>query len=366
MKNFNKSYLVVALLLVLAALYYFVYEDDEDVNNFKMESTFVKTMLVGEKSINEQALVFAGEVRSQYETDLSFQVDGKITSRLVSLGEVVNAGDKLFAIDSRDLIQNNIKAKAQLNSARAKLTLAEKNLARHKTLLTKEATSQMQLDAYEQEYQDALANVEQSKAELQQSVNELEYSELSATRSGVLVQIIGEVGQVVSAGTTVAKIADLENLEIHFYVPESKINLIKKGMNLTVNTNTNDSKDIAAKVIEIAPFADLESRTFLIKARLEEQAESKNIHLGMTVNVRISQNINETIIIPRTAIVNNNAVGVWVVENEKAHFNAVELGNPIGDNVEVISGLNKGARIITAGVHRVLEGEKVNSDYEAL
>lgn len=145
-----------------------------------------------------QNYTYSGEVRGRYESQLAFQVGGKIIKRYVELGSAVKAGDVLMQIDPRDVQQTVNSALAQVYAAESRLKLAESNLNRY--LYAQNAISRAQLDQYQNAYDAAVAAARQASAQYAQGANQLDYSLLYADKPGVIASISAEAGQVVSAG----------------------------------------------------------------------------------------------------------------------------------------------------------------------
>ncbi|MDF2572963.1 MAG: efflux transporter, family, subunit, partial [Sporomusa sp.] len=124
----------------------------------------VRTAVVG-AAVGLENYTYAGEVRGRYESQLAFQVTGKIIKRNVQLGSVVNSGDVLFQIDPKDLNQTVSSSSAQVYSAQSQLKLAESNLQRYRQLYAQSAISRAQLDQYENAYEVAQAAVQQASAQ---------------------------------------------------------------------------------------------------------------------------------------------------------------------------------------------------------
>ena len=194
----------------------------------------VRTAVIGAVN-NPHSYLYSGEVRGRYESQLAFQVAGKIIKRNVELGSAVKAGDVLMQIDPRDLQQTVNSTSAQVYSAESQLKLAESNLHRYQQLYAQNAISRAQLDQYENAYEVAQAAVQQATAQYTQGANQLDYSLLCADKGGVISAIAAEAGQVVSAGQTVITIVQDGEREIEISVPENRIEEIRNANQLTVS-----------------------------------------------------------------------------------------------------------------------------------
>ena len=143
----------------------------------------VRTLVIGSNS-TAQDYIYSGEVRGRFESQLAFQVGGKVTKRFIELGSTVRAGEVLMQIDPKDLQQTVNSSSAQVYSAESQLKLAKNNLSRYQQLYTQGAVSRAQLDQYQNEYDVAVASVQQTSAQLSQGVNQLDYSLLYADQRG--------------------------------------------------------------------------------------------------------------------------------------------------------------------------------------
>jgi RND family efflux transporter MFP subunit len=119
-----------------------------------------------------QSASYFGEVRGRYETQLAFQISGKIIKRNVDLGSSVQSGEALMEIDTKDIAQTVNSSSAQVYSAQAQLQLAENNLNRYKQLLEQNAISRAQYDQYQSAYDVAAAAVRQTSAQYAQGTNQ--------------------------------------------------------------------------------------------------------------------------------------------------------------------------------------------------
>lgn len=302
---------------------------------------------------------YAGEVRGRYETPLGFQVSGKIINRYVELGSRVNPGDVLMEIDAKDIQQNvNITA-AQVYSAEAQLKLAENNLNRYEQLYEQGAISRAQLDQYQTAYAAAQAAVRQTNAQNTQSSNQLGYSALIATDSGVVSSINAEAGQVVSAGQPMLTLVRDGEKEVEINVPENRVEELKKAQTLEVNFWALANTVVQGKIREVSPMADKVSRTYKVRITLINPPQ--DLQLGMTASVKVNVSTNQgTLLIPLSAIYQTgDQPGVWVVNNGIVNLTPIKVGALGNEKVEVLEGLQDGQIIVTAGVHKLREGQTV-------
>ena len=201
----NRLYYGLAGVAAVGVLAGFLWHAHSKVQAPVENPTIVQTMTVG-KDTSSPEYTYSGEIRGRYESQLAFQVGGKITRRNVEIGSTVQAGDVLMEIDPKDVQQTVNSTAAQVASAQSQLRLAESNLKRYSQLYEEGAVAQMTYEQYRNAYDVALAASQQASAQYAQGSNQLSYSLLYADKPGVISAIKAEIGQVVSAGQTVITI----------------------------------------------------------------------------------------------------------------------------------------------------------------
>ena len=308
-------------------------------------------------SDSAQADNYSGVVCGRYETNLSFQVDGKIISRAVQVGSYVRAGEILMTLDPKDIVEQSHSADAQVASARAQLQLAKANLDRYAELFKSEAIAAAVLDQYQTEFDAAQAAYDAAVAQARQSQNSLEYTNLTANADGVISEVSAEVGQVVSAGQTVLTLVQTGELEVAVDIPENKISAVQIGERVSINFWAL-SDNVSGTVREISPMADSASRTFTVKISLPEM---RNVQLGMTANVSIAPKTAPAIILPLSAIYQTgDSAQVWLVDGDKVTLKKIEV-TAFDDNNVRVRGLSAGDKIVVAGVHKLRDGQSVRT-----
>lgn len=318
----------------------------------------VRTVAIGTANTS-QSYLYSGEVRGRYESQLAFQATGKIAKRNVELGSTVKAGDVLMQIDPRDLQQTVNSTTAQVYAAKSQLKLTASNLHRYRQLYAQNAISRAQLDQYENAYEVAQAGVQQAAAQQAQGSNQLEYGLLYADKDGVVAAITAEVGQVVSAGQTVITVVQEGEREVEISIPENRIEEMRNASQLKVTFWALPQVALEGKVREIAPMADATTRTYKVRVRLINP--SPQVKLGMTAAVSLAGSGNsQQLMLPLSAIYQTSDIPhVWVIVNHTANLRPVQIGKFSNGHVQIVAGLTPGETIVTAGVHKLREGQTV-------
>lgn len=322
----------------------------------------VRTQQAGKAGLSAES--YSGTVRGRYETNLSFQVGGQILSRNIDAGSRVKAGDTLMVIDARDAVQKANAGDAQVSQARAQLNLAQSNLARYTELYHQDVVPKATLDQYQTNYDAAFANYQAALAQSAQGHNVLSYTNLAAGADGVISSISAEEGQVVAAGQTVAVLVQTDELEVEIAVPEDRVASLQPGQEADVTfwAFKGSAKGV---VREISPAADNASRTYKVRVSIPEPPQE--MQLGMTASVSFADAGGaETaeVELPLTAIYQTeDQPQVWLVEDGKVHLKNITVKR-FGSSTVMVEGLSPSDIVVTAGVHKLREGQEVRREGE--
>lgn len=342
----NKAILILTLPFLLAAC---GKKAEQPANVERPASTIV----VGAEAI-DSGNIYSGEVHARYETVLGFRIGGKIVERLVDAGVFVRRGQVLARLDAAD-------TGLQASAADAQYRLAEDEMKRYIELRDKGFVSESALDAKETALKAAAAQAGLAR-------NQAAYTSLLSDRDGVVSATLAEVGQVVSAGQPVVRVAQQGEREVTFSVPESRFPSIKVGMPAEIELNATDSNvqsTVTGHVREISPAADPASRTYPVRVSFD--AANAKVALGMTARVKLKESAkysaqkNSGYLIPLTAIFQQgDKAAVWIVAADRSvSLRPVEVVAFRDDGALIAGGIVAGERIVSAGVHKLSTGEKI-------
>jgi multidrug efflux system membrane fusion protein len=304
---------------------------------------------------------YSGDVRTRYETDLGFRVGGKMLERDVEVGSAVKSGETLARLDPQDLELNILSARSQLEAARSDYHQAGADLERYRNLLKKRFISEAEFDRRENQYRVAKARLEQAKAQVGVAENQVAYATLRPDGDGVITAILAEAGQVVAAGQTVMRMARGDEREVVISVPENRLNELKTANDIRISLWADPDVTYRGQVREVSPGADPVTRTYTVKVSLVDA--DPRVRLGMTANVLLGSALaDQAIELPLTALYRKDgSAAVWVVDPATATVNLtpVRLGEYHENTFTVLDGLKAGSLVVTAGVHKLVPGQKV-------
>lgn len=304
---------------------------------------------------------YAGEIRSAFESQIGFQVAGRIVERAVNLGDTVRAGQTLLRLDGADYVRASDSAAAQGSAARTAAATQRADLARSRELLAKGFISPAEFDQQMAAAAQADAQLRVAGAQSGTAAAQLGRTVLSAPRAGVITQIQGEVGQVVGAGQTVVTMADTARPEVAVALPEGSLAMVRGASRFSVSVWSDPGKSYPARLRSLSGAADPATRTFA--ARFSIDAPAGTLLMGETAELHLQgRPVGGGVQVPLTAIVGTDGKAwVWLLDRRSMTVRprVVHLGTPQGKTVTVTSGLKPGEAVVTAGVHLLHAGEKV-------
>lgn len=308
----------------------------------------------------ESAREFPGEVRARVETRLGFRVGGKLLERSAEPGQRVRAGQVLARLDPQDLRLASEAARAQFNAARTQRDLAEAEFRRYSALREQNFISGAELERREANLRAAQAQLEQARAQLSVQGNQASYAALAAPAAGVVTAVDAEAGQVLAAGAPVLRLALDGERDAVFSVPEDQLRLVRSGAPVAVR-QWSDGRTLSGRVREVSASADPVTRTYSVKVAIAGEAPP----LGSTVYLK-PQGFEPTgtpVIKVPTSVLRQEGQGsaVWVLEEPAmtVRLQPVELAGIDGNEAVIRTGLQPGMRVVTAGVHVLAPGQKV-------
>ncbi|TGQ01561.1 MULTISPECIES: efflux RND transporter periplasmic adaptor subunit [unclassified Mesorhizobium] len=307
-----------------------------------------------------QTFGFAGSVEPQVSADLAFRLLGRVVSRDVKVGDTVSKGTTIAALDPTALELAVQAAKAELSNAEAQFANAAASEERQRQLLTSANTPQSVFDAAQQARKAAEARVERAKASLAKSQEQLGYARLFSDFDGVVTAVGAEVGQTVSPGQTIVTVARSDLREAVVDIPDQLTGDLPAGTPFQVILQSLPTIQTEAKLREIAPQSEGSTRTRRVKLTLTDPPQA--FRLGSTVTATRMTKVVPTIELPISALLEKDgSEKVWIIDPKTSSVSAhdIKVASKNGGTFTVAEGLDAGMRVVTAGVHSLVDGQKV-------
>lgn len=306
------------------------------------------------------ALTLPGEVRPRVETRYGFRVGGKIASRLVSVGDRVAPGSVLARLDPQEVEPALAAQRALLEAARTEHRLAEVELARLQKLRAQGFISSAQVDRQQAAADGLKSRVDAAQAQLELVRNNAAFQTLRADAPGIVTAIDAEVGQVVSAGQPVVRVAGTAQVEVLVNVPEGSVAPARAAAGWSVSIPALGAKVFEARLREFSPLSDPASRTYA--ARLSLAGDLAGVELGMTAVAKAMGRRTSEFVLPLGVLWSRDGEPrVWIVDTAtmKVRSAPVRTGGLLDDAVRVLEGISPGDTVVTAGANLLVEGQTV-------
>jgi len=308
------------------------------------------------------------EVGARYSNAMSFRVNGKIVERSVRLGDWVKRGQVLARLDPIDIEKQLASTQAAFDAAEHRLAFARRQLDRDQAQIDRNLIAANQFEQTQDAYTAAQSERDQAAATLAVARNSLAYTSLTADHDGVITSENADTGQVVTAGQAVYGLAWNGDSDVLLDAAESDLSHFSIGQAARVAFAALPGRQFDARVREIAPAADPQSRTYRIKLTLAPPDQA--VRLGMTgdgmlpASASADRDATDPIFsVPVTALFHEDShPAVWLVDaNSVLQLRAVQVLRYAQDAVLISRGLHDGDLLVLAGVHTVYAGEHVSA-----
>ncbi len=311
----------------------------------------------------EQVSEFVATLKSRRSSTIQPQAEGHLTRIAVRSGERVSQGALLFEIDSAP----EQAALASLQSMRpmreAELSFAQQQVARNTALLAAGAVSQREVEQYETTVRTTEAQIKALDEQIKQQRSMLGYYRVTAPSAGVVGDIQVVVGDRVTKSTMLTTVDENDVLELYISIPVQQAPQLKVG--LPVRLMDDAGKLIATNTISfVSPNVDPATQTVLAKAPLVEGRGQ--FRADQFVRARVVWSEAPGLTVPVTAVLRvNGQYFAFVVEKGQAGSVArqkpVSVGDIIGNEYVVRSGLAPGEQLIVSGLQKIGDGAPVQT-----
>lgn len=300
--------------------------------------------------IEVQEMVFplhteaTGVVTAKTKAFLASKIPGLVNEVRGREGDRVARNQVLVILEGRDLQAEAAQAEAELENAKIQL-------ARMERLHAEDSVAQQELDNARRNFRVARARKEATQARLS-------YTSIKAPFAGLITERLIEPGEVTSPGQPLLKIEDPSSLQLEVTVSESDVQTLRQGDMLMVTidalTRTRPTGHLSGTITNIVPTGDPATHTVLVKVGLPTVSGLRSGMFGRAVFAR--EQI-KTLAVPQESLVlRDDLSGVFVIDdNQVAHLRWIKTGRRFDGNVEVLSGLAGGERILASARHGVDE-----------
>ncbi|MGV2827163.1 efflux RND transporter periplasmic adaptor subunit [Myxosarcina sp. GI1(2024)] len=407
--NFKELFLATAVIGLSALLP--ACKNNQTVNNQTPDPVPVKFATLETERIVE-ASEFVGRLEAVDQAEIKSEIQGQVKQILVESGQNIEAGQVLLELkpdqtvsqvesaraavniaeSNRDTALEQLKvAGANRDTAQSEVNLAKTNFERAKFLLEGGVIGEFDYDRAAQDLEakqnnlssannavaaakaaisQAEANIAQARAQLDEAQVSVNFKKIKAPISGVLDDIPVDIGDYVSTGETVAKIARNNALDLRISVPSNRRKQLKAGLPVELIDPTTKTTLARGSINFIAPTVDPSSQVILTKARFSD--ENGSLRDGQYVQARVIWNTEPGITIPTIAVSRQSGKDFVYLADEITNdagetkpivrLHPVELGALQDTSYQVIDGLEAGDRVATSNILKLQNMTPVQPD----
>ena len=313
---------------------------NNDLQQTAEAKTPVVSVITASKQTVPQTGSYSASIQAYAVNNIASQTGGRIQKLNREIGDFVSAGDVLAELD-----------RIQLDQAELTYRNNERELQRLSGLLKEGGVSQSDFDSFELSYKVSKSNYE----------NLLENTILRSPINGVISARNYDRGAMYSMSSPIYTVQQIVPVKLLVPVSESDYTRIKKGDSVDITVDALPGKTFKGSVLRLYPTIDAASHTF--SAELVVRNENRELRPGMYARATVLFEEVDRIVVPDGAVVKQQGSGqklVYVLDADNcAHARVVETGRHIGNEYEIISGIEEGETIVVKGNSNLKSGEKV-------
>ncbi len=328
-----------------------------------MQALPVQTVSVAMAPV-PQSSDYVATIKSRRSATIMPQVSGILTEIRVKSGDLVKAGQELMVIDPR---QQQATVDSQRATEQQKKAVYDYNtieLDRQRKLFEAGVTSRDAFDQAQQAYQNSKADYESAVESRKTQEQLLGYYTVRAPFDGIVGDIPVHVGdyvsQLASPATVLTTVDENKNLEAYIYVPTERAAAVKMGLGVDLLDNSGNLLE-KSRIDFISPQVDSDLQGILVKAPVDSKSGLRNAQL---IKARIVWSAAPMAVVPVLAVSRlGGQAFVYVAEDQGGKYLArqrlITVGDTVGNDYAVESGLKNGDKVIVSGTQFLMDGAPV-------
>jgi RND family efflux transporter MFP subunit len=332
----------------------------------------IKTISVSRRPIG-QLRRLSGVLSASEESELSFQVGGRVQSVAVDTGDRVRAGQLLASLDAQPYQLKLDSSIADLQSARARLHDTRQKLDSTRSLYRRQIASKQDFDSAQSAFESSQSSVQASGAAVSLAQRDLDQTVLVAPIQGLIAARRLEPFQEVSPGGVVLVIQSEGGIEVDVRMPETLVHEVRVGQHVIVRmtTRTFAGQEFDGRVTKVG-VSGLDANAYPVSIALAESDSRMRPGMTARVDFNFAGSIDETgWLIPINALLPGDEdsevhfterdafVFVFRPETSSVEKRSVRVAGLRGNSVEIRDGLAEGDVVAVAGVHFLIDGQQV-------
>jgi RND family efflux transporter, MFP subunit len=333
----NTKNLFKVLMIFLVAGVFISCNKKEEAVVEKETKVKVKTTVAGKRMVNDMS-TYTASIQSEVTNQIIPAMGGRIERIFVEVGQKVSRGQSLVQMEDYNLQQQTVQ-----------LQTLKKDYERYSELLKVGGIAQQQVDQLKTQIdvlESAIDNIKKNTI-------------LRSPINGVVTARNYDNGDVFMQ-QPILTVEQLNPLKALVNVSEAYFPVVKKGLPVDIMVDVYGNEHFTGQVALVYPTIDAVTHTFTVEVAINNK-EGK-LAPGMYSRVTMNFGSAEQIVLPDIAVVKQSGSNdryVFVVEGNKVRYSKVMLGQRMGEDVAILSGVNEGDEIVIAGQTRLIDGSEI-------
>jgi RND family efflux transporter MFP subunit len=331
----------------------------------QMAVPFVSVVLP-KRSAPAQEIILPGNVQPYISSPIYARTDGYLKKWYFDIGARVKAGDLLAEIQTPEVDQQLVQARATLATAQANLELSQITMNRYQGLLNKHAVSQQDVDNAVGSYNANKAIVEADQASVQRYETLVSFEKVYAPFDGIITARNTDIGDLINSGSSTAPMTDMFHisqsgmLRVYVNVPEEYSQAVKPGQtNVDIVLAEFPGRRFPGKLVRTADAISGVTRTLLTEIDVANPTNTLLSGSYAEVHVKVPSE-NSTFLIPvNTLIFRSENLQVGVVKDGKVTITDVTPGHDLGEEIEIVAGLKADDNVVVNPPDSLVTGQAV-------
>ncbi|MCT4605438.1 MAG: efflux RND transporter periplasmic adaptor subunit [Marinisporobacter sp.] len=323
----------------------------------KEEAVYVKTEPVQTMNFTNK-IMLPGNLKPREEAVVTAEVNGKVQEIVGDLGSHVGKGQSLCKLDDTTYQLAYENKSKDLSMARIEYDHLTNDYERTKTLYENHVKSKSELETVEKEYEKQKESLGIKENDVALAKKNVEDTHIKAPISGIISSKKALMGQMVSPGTQLFKLVNIDQIYVEVGIAEKDMPFIKKGQKCVVKVEVF-SDSIEGKITNIGPEPEKDTKTYPVKILINNEKMKLKAGMFATAKIILDQH-KDALGVPKKAVMKEKEKHyVFIEENKKAVKKEVKIGFSSDAAYEILEGVEKGDQVIVVGYENLEDGSLV-------
>jgi RND family efflux transporter MFP subunit len=318
------------------------------------------------RGASAQEIILPGNIQAYIDAPIYARTNGYLKAWYADIGAHVKKGQLLADIDTPEVDQQLLQARADLNTAQANAHLSQITAERFEGLKNTDSVSKQDVDNAEGDYAAKQAIVDSARSNVNRLEDLQSFQKIYAPFDGVITARNTDVGQLIDSGSAggVAKelfhIAAIRTLRVYINVPQQYSVAAKPGIVADLSLAQFPNRKFQGKLVRTANAIDLASRTLLVEVDVDNPTGELLPGAFAEVHLKLPTEVPAFILPVNVLIFRAQGLQIATVENgNKAKLIPIVIGRDFGSSVEIVSGLTGQESVIVSPPDSIIDGEAV-------